>query len=116
MVRAQDYADLQYIRVLVNLDRNCNPEFSPHMSCYKNDPLYQPMMAGAFGTYSHSHPRNVYGNNTGHEDVNPDLEIPGYANLLEWAGWSNVFQLKGRASTEVGDGESWWAYAVVAPK
>eukprot|EP00878_Enallax_costatus_P006826 GHUV01007154.1.p1 GENE.GHUV01007154.1~~GHUV01007154.1.p1 ORF type:complete len:909 (+),score=228.54 GHUV01007154.1:392-3118(+) len=118
VVRAQDYADLQYVRILANLDRNCDPEFSPHLSCYKRDPLYQPMLAGAFGPYNHSHPRNSYTNGD-----NPDVDwkhgvanTTGYANLLEWAGWSNVFQLRHRDSAKVNKGDYWWAYTVVAPR
>lgn len=117
VVRAQDYGDVQYARVLVNLDRNCDQSFSPHLSCYQDDPLYLPMRLGKYGSYNLSHERNEY-NEYGCKGcpANPDKNVKGYANLLEWAGWVNVFQLQNRASAGTNKGSNWWAYTVIAPK
>lgn len=119
LVRAQDYADVQYIRILVNLDRNCDPNFHPHLSCYRDDPLYEPMFDGRrpYGVYNLSHPRNQYPCKSGSRScMNPDLDVPGYANLLEWAGWENVLHLRNRDSADVDNDDYWWAYTVLAPK
>lgn len=77
-VRVGEFGDLKYVRMLVNIDRNCDRALSPNMECYERDDLTDALRGGAFG-----------GNKS-------------YRNLLEWAGWQNVGRLRGRDSADAG--------------
>eukprot|EP00879_Flechtneria_rotunda_P000618 GHRR01000731.1.p1 GENE.GHRR01000731.1~~GHRR01000731.1.p1 ORF type:complete len:1462 (+),score=478.47 GHRR01000731.1:180-4565(+) len=96
LVRAGDYGDLEYVRMLVNIDRNCDLFLSPYLQCYKTDNTTRDLQNGFYG-------------------INPRTGV-GYANILEYAGWENVGQLSNRDSMDAGKGYSWWSYTMIAPK
>lgn len=92
IVRVGEYADVLYARLLVNIDRNCDPLMQPWMGCYATSDLTKQLQADELG------------------GGRP------YDNLLQWAGWSNVGKLKNRDSTYAGRDGTWWAYPLIAAK
>lgn len=74
-VRVGEFSDIKFMRMLVNLERNC--ELGSDMLCYQQDELTAPLSSGQFAGQK-------------------------YAHLLDWAGWTNVGALKRRDSANTG--------------
>lgn len=73
-MRVGEYADVKYVRMLVNLERNCDfASTTANMLCYRDDEELQALLAK--------------------EKVD---------NLLQWSGWTKVGKLQGRDSQDAG--------------
>lgn len=72
-VRVGEFGDVSYVRMMVNIDRNCDPSINSSLACYRDDSLTQHLSGGG-------------GGNGGGQK---------YANLLEWAGWQDVSSIGG---------------------
>uniref|UniRef100_A0A383V720 Uncharacterized protein n=1 Tax=Tetradesmus obliquus TaxID=3088 RepID=A0A383V720_TETOB len=95
LIRAGEYGDVRYSRMIVNIQRNCDGRLSPNLECYTDDPLTQQLRNGSIGK---------------------QLGMPGktWDNLLEYAGWERLALPSVRDSTKTQS--PWWAYTLVAPK
>lgn len=95
LIRAGEYGDVRYSRMIVNIQRNCDERLSPNLECYTDDPLTQQLQNGSIGK---------------------QLGMPGktWDNLLEYAGWERLALPSVRDSTKTQS--PWWAYTLVAPK
>ncbi|WIA11021.1 hypothetical protein OEZ85_011175 [Tetradesmus obliquus] len=95
LIRAGEYGDVRYSRMIVNIQRNCDERLSPNLECYTDDPLTQQLRNGSIGK---------------------QLGMPGktWDNLLEYAGWERLALPSVRDSTKTQS--PWWAYTLVAPK
>lgn len=84
-MRVGEFADIKYMRMLVNLERNCELQtdmLAPGILCYSDDDeLTKALRAG---------------NYTGQK----------YDGVLAWAGWQDVGKLAGRDAADTGTG-SW---------
>lgn len=89
VVRAGEYGDLRYVRMLVNIDGNCADSLSPYLECYSDSPLTTQLQQGAFGGK--------------------------FENILEYSGWQRVELPRVRDMSYAGQGMKWWSYAMVAP-
>lgn len=74
-MRVGEFGDVKYLRMLVNLERNCY--LGTDMLCYYTDNnLTDGLRSGQYGGGGQQ-----------------------YDNILEWAGWQDVGELRGRDSS-----------------